>query len=363
MSEIIPKSRSKVFNVVDELISRRQRLFELIVIITIAAILINFISGILASYVYEHIQGTSCFWILITISSLLVFSVIFSAAKIYVGTIKENIHFEIFLPLKNEKTFIIPIGKYYKILHDCHQRVAELTKADNDIKKKIDKEWLQFISQKGYSIDPESIPTLYRLLVDLSEFLVLNTLIAFTEKKASPIALFRTGSLAEPVYSPLIEEYTLDRELVELKENLFYKHLYSTVKTKIKVLKGYQFYRKAFTERKRTGAAFFEFSGKNNKIRFTISPFPFVVSPAARDLQILARYCELPAEKIIGIKIPFMLTLEFKGFGIVTKKTNERIAPWIENLVEYFQENLDWQYCAQQDLERMIVELMSGKTV
>lgn len=82
----------------------------------------------------------------------------------------------------------------------------------------------------------------------------------------------------------------------------------------------------------------------------------------SRDGQLIARYCGALQEDVVAIKIPFMMTVDFRGLRPLRKKFSEKFAPWIEDLVEAIQHNIDWQHCAQHDLERMVVELL-GKEV
>ena len=110
---------------------------------------------------------------------------------------------------------------------------------------------------------------------------------------------------------------------------------------------------------KKADAQYFEFIKiGHGRFRFTFSPFPIIMPVESRDVKVLARYSSLLKEDIIVIKLQFLLTVDFKGILMVRKRFIQNFAIWIEDMVDAINDNLDWQHCAQYDLERMVVELV-----
>jgi len=219
----------------------------------------------------------------------------------------------------------------------------------------IAKEWESFIETKRQAISIEKTPQLLAFLSDLAEFLIFDTLVDFSKASLTPDARFRRFGWFRPNY--VSRTLQLDKELVALKSNLIIGHLSDRVPQSLRFFDGFIFHRQSLQGQKKKDAGYFKFVSKRGMVLFIISPFPVMMPLGSRDVNVIARCCDTPKEELVVVKVPVAMTVNFRIPLVGYKEFIENIASWIEDLVNAVKQNLDWQHCAQYDLERMVVEL------
>jgi hypothetical protein len=357
MSETASGRPERPFEMGDEIIARRQEIARVIVLVFLAAAALNFFTGILASLIWEKYKLAWWIWALpLAILAVCGFFALWS----YAGQISQRVHFEILLPFRRQPEMATAKGNYYKPLQELEQRVREFTEKKTPETAAVAKDWQELIEKNRRTIDIDKSPQLLPFLIDLAEFFIFDTLTHFGDVSLTAGARYTRFGWARPNYDSVVLKQ--DNELAVLRNNLLFRHLPDLVPQGLRFLKGFAFRRQPMQGQTKKGAAYFEFVSQYGSVRFTISPFPIMMPMDSRDRQLIARYSGVLQEDVVAIKIPFMMTVDFRGLRPLRKKFSEKFAPWIEDLVEAIQHNIDWQHCAQHDLERMVVELL-GKEV
>jgi len=357
MSETASGRPERPFEMGDEIIARRQEISQAISFGIIVAGALNFLAGILAALVWEKFGPIWLVWALPSLI-LMIFGLL--AVSSYAGQVSKRVHFEILLPFRHLPEMAIVKGNYYKPLQELEQRVREFSEKKTPETAAVAKDWQELIEQNRRTIEIDKSPELLKFLIDLAEFFIFDTLTHFGDISLTAGARYTRFGWARPNYDSVVLKQR--NELAVLKNNLLFRHLPDLVPQGLRFLRGFTFHRQPMQDQTKKGAAYFEFVSQYGSVRFTISPFPIMMPIDSRDRQLIARYCGALQEDIVAIKIPFMMAVDFRGLRPLRKKFSEKFAPWIEDLVEAIQHNIDWQHCAQHDLERMVVELL-GKEV
>ena len=343
--------------ITSELYNRNEEAKRFIWIVLIAGIALSFIINIFSTFVWESM---GCLWIFIILSiGLIVLGCcIVWAFKSYAGDVQHTIFFELLLPFKGHAEIEALNGRYYKIIASEFRRLTQsLLKGDQQIVAQIKSDWKSVIDRNLKTLEEKDAPHLLTFLHDLTEFFILTTLCKFSQKYMTQSANYQEFGWIRLVYPK--KKYGFSDEMKALKENnLFFKHLKDEVPKSLFFLEDFTFKHQPQTAQKKAGKGYFEFGSKYGNFRFAISPFPLVVPEGWRDSALIARYCGLAEKDIRAIKVPFAVELNFRGVKTVGDNFRKFYAPLLEDLVNYFQHSLDWQYCAQYDLERMVVELL-----
>lgn len=363
MSEITSGRPKRLFEMIDDLITRREEISRMIWLVVIAAAALNVLTGFIGAWAWEKYDNV---WWLWTVPALILMIFVILAVWSYAGRISNQVHFEILFPFRNAAQVETVKGNYYKPLAEFEQRVGEFFMQSSKETTAIAAEWKANIEKGRRTVLHSHSPHLLRFLNDLAEFFVFDTLVHFSKKSLSPGARFMRYGWVRPNYkSPMV--FKRGAELSPLKTNLIFQQLPDLVPQSMKFLKGFKLQRKplekidAGKDQEKKNAGYFEFVSGYGSVRFTISPFPIVMGGDERDAHLISRYCGLSKDNLIVIKIPFMMTVDFRGLRPLRKKFSEKFAPWIEDLVDAVEHNLDWQHCAQHDMERMVKELLKQK--
>jgi hypothetical protein len=360
MSEIASGRPERLFEMADDLIARRQEIARAVWFGVLAAAALNFLAGILATLVWEKSGST---WLVWTLPSVTLLACVFFAVWSYAGRISEQFHFEILFPFRRMPQMEAAKGIFYKPLEEFEQRVREFFEKKSQETTTVANAWKELIETELKTIEVKQHPQLLPLLnflIDLAEFFIFDTLVHFGENSLTPKARFIRLGWTRPNYDSVVLHQ--GKELVDMKSNLIFRHLPDRVPQSLRFLKGFTFHRQPMKDQTKKGAGYFEFISQYGSVRFTISPFPIMLPIDSRDRQLIARYCGAMQEDIVALKIPFKLTVDFRGLRIMRKKFADMFAPCIEDLVDAVNHKIDWQHCAQHDLERMVVELL-GKEV
>ena len=358
MEEISTRRPQRMIGMADELIARRQEIIRVILLVLLAAIATGFFTDILTNWIAGD-PITIVQKVILIFSLVILIITIYFALRNYAGTITQKIHFEFMIPFKRDVAeMVIPSGEFYKPLAELKHRISLFLSSKSPEIADISKKWKETIEQNKKTIeDKNTISKLLKFLVDLGEFFIFDTLALFSNRSLSPKARYMPCGWVRPNYKSIALKQ--DKELMTLKNNLLFRHLPDQVPQSIKFLEGFKFNRKPMEKQVKSDAQYFEFIKRGyGALRFTISPFPIIMPSNSRDVNLMARYCGLLPEDLVIIKIPFLLTVDFRGFLMIRKKFAQLFAPWIEDLVDAINDNLDWQHCAQHDMERMVVELL-----
>jgi len=357
MSEGISERSKRLFQFTDDVDARRKEVSEVLLLVFVAAAAVNFLTGLLTSYVWD--KSCLAWWVWALVSTVLAIYSFFAFWAKYARSIKGQFHLELLLPLRRQPKIEAVKGNYYTPLHQFDLRVREFfaQKAQDKVQKQAEiiKEWESFIETNHRTISMEKTPKLLAFLNDLAEFLIFDTLVDFSKASLTPHARFTRFGWVRPNY--VSRALQLDKELVALKSNLIIGHLSDRVPQSLRFLEGFIFHRQSLQGQKKKDAGNFQFVSKHGSMLFTISSFPVIMPLGSRDVNVIARYCGIPTEELVVIKVPVAMTVDFRVPLIRYKDFIENIATWIEDLVNAVKQNLDWQHCAQHDLERMVVEL------
>ena len=355
MDEKTSAKPERMVTLVSEIFNRREEIFRVIWIVVIAGTTLSFLTNILSNFIWEKTNK-----IIIIVASfifvLILAYCIYYALKSYAGSIHQIVHFEILFPFRRSTEIEALSGSYYRILNEYQQRVRDFFANNAPETNGIAKEWEQFIEKNYKSLLAEKVPLLLQFLNDLAEFFIFDTLASFTKKYMTGQANYQRFGWKRPIYKRKI--FTGDKEISNFKTNLILRHLPDRVPQNLIFLSGFEIRRKEKTGQKKDEFGYFEFTSEYGKIQFSINPFPVIMRQDSRDSQLISRYCHNSEQDTIAIKIPFALEIDFKGLKIVKKEFRDIYAPWLEDLIDYIQHNLDWQHCAQHDLERMVSELL-----
>jgi Ca2+/Na+ antiporter len=363
MDEIASARPERMVTMVNEIVNRREEIRRIILIVILAGIALSFIVNIMSNYIWDE---TNCFIIVIScfLFVMILGYCIYYASKSYAGDIKRMIHFEILFPFRRSEKIEALDGSYYKILTEYQQRVREFFAVEAPEVQKVAEEWKKIVTKNYKTLEVKEVPMLLQFLNDMAEFFIFDTLVNFTNKYLTGQANYQRFGWKRPNYKERdkIKEFKRDEEILIFKTNLIFRYL--PVRKNLKFLDGFEIIRKEKDKatQKKSEFGFFEFASKYGKILFAISPFPIIMGRDSRDTELISRYCHNLKEESIVIKIPFVLEIDLKGPKIIDPEFIDIYAPWLEDLIDYVQHNLDWQHCAQYDLERMAVELL-GKEV
>ena len=361
MNEMASARPERIVTVVSDIINRREEIFRLIWIVVVAGFALGFIVNLISTLLWEY---TNWIWnsFATLLSVVILTGCIYWALKSYAGDIHQTVHFELLFPFRANHEMEALTGKYYKILPEFKRRTDALLKIDDEKILKIREDWQKFVAENQKSILEEHVPYLLLFLHDLAEFFIMDYLQDFTNKNMTGRANYQQFGWMRPSYQH--QKFSLKEGLAPLSNaNMFLKLLEpGDLPKKLLFLKGFSFNWQAQTAQTKAGKGFFEFISKYGKFKFLISPFPILMRRGWRDSSLISHYCHLLEEDTITIKVPFALEIDFRGIKIMRKEFREIYAPFLEDLVDYFQHNMDWQYCAQYDLERMVVE-MAGREV
>ena len=355
MDEKASARPERIVTMVSEIVNCREEIFRVIWVVVVAGAAVSFLTNILSSYIWEKVNK-----ITVIISSI-VFALILGycisyALKSYARNIHQIVHFEIILPFRNSSELEALNGSYYKILTELQHRVNDFFATKVPEVNKISKEWEQFIEINYSSLLIDKVPLLLQFLNDLAEFFVFDTLVNFTDRSMTGQANYQRFGWKRPVYTN--KTFKGNEQILAFKINLIFRHLPDRVPQKLRFLNGINITRGERTGQKKDEFGFFEFTSKYEKIQFSISPFPIIMRQGSRDSQLVSRYCHNLEEDTITIKIPVAFEIDFKGLKIVKKEFRDIYARWLEDLIDYIQHNLNWQHCAQYDMEQMVVELL-----
>lgn len=359
MDEISTRRPQRIFDMVDEIINRRQEIARVIFMVLLLALSMGFITNICTGW----IAGSPLTWaqkiVLILAVSILVASG-YCALRSYAGKINKNIIFEILLPFRQDPELKVPQGLYYKPLKEktLEHRIGQFLKKDRQEKTAILDYWQHIVNKEIKTIEDKDVPSAFLIfIIEFVEFLIFKTLADFADDSLSGKARFMLCGWVRPNYKAT--KMSVEKELKLIKENCIYRELPDQAPKSIKFLKGFRFKRKPMQKQVKNDALYFEFVKRGyGSLRFTVSPFPIIMPVQSRDANIMARYCGALPDDLVVIKVPFKLTVDFRGFFMIRKHFANTFAPWIEDLVDAINDNLDWQHCAQYDLERMVVEML-----
>ncbi|MBD3340192.1 MAG: hypothetical protein GF353_13855 [Candidatus Lokiarchaeota archaeon] len=367
MDEISTKQRERLIGMTDELLIRRKEILRLIILVIIAALAMGFITEIASSW----LDGNTLTQIqkyIFGISAILLIICIIWALRSYAGDIVKKIHFEVIIPFhKNEKPKVFN-NQFYKPLMPLKNSIPafidELFKHENEHNQLILKAWKTLIVGGKREINDKTQEglELLKFLNDLTEFYIFTTLAHFTADSTTQKACYMPMGWTRPNYKT--KTLKTKKGLKSLQSNYIYKNYDKKLPQQIRFLKGFRFRRHELPSivnesQKKTNAQYFEFKKNfHGNLRFSISPYPILMPDESRDVKLLARYNGILPEDQIVIKIPFLLNINFRGILMIRKKFISNFAIWIEDLVDTINDNLDWQHCAQHDLERMVVELL-----
>jgi|GEM_PF-6672652 len=359
MDEISTRRPQRIFDMVEEIIHRRQEIVRIILMVLILALAMGFITNICTSWI-GGAPLSNAPKIALIISGSILFISAYWALRSYAGKINKRMHFEILLPLQRKPGMKVPQGLYYKPLKEktLDYWINQFLKKEREEKKEILEYWQKIAEKEKQTIEDKERPSAFLLfIIELVEFFIFKTLDDLADDSLTPKARFMPSGWVRPNYKAI--SMTINKELKAMMENCIYRELPDQVPKSIKFLEGFNFQRKAMTRQKKDDALYFEFIKRGyGSLKVTISPFPIIMPTNSRDACIMARYCGLLSDDLVVIKIPFMLTVDFGGFLMIRKQFGRTFAPWIEDLVDAINDNLDWQHCAQYDMERMMVELI-----
>ncbi len=359
MDEISTRRPQRIFDMVDEIINRRQEIARVILLVLLLALAMGFITNICTGWISGSPLSCGQRITLIIAAFILLISACF-ALRSYAGKINKRIHFEMLLPLQRKPDMKVPQGLYYKPLKEkiLDYWINQFLKKEREEKKEILEYWQKIAEKEKQTIEDKERPSAFLLfIIELVEFFIFKTLDDLADDSLTPKARFMPCGWVRPNYKAI--SMTINKELKAMMENCIYRELPDQVPKSIKFLEGFNFQRKSMTRQKKDDALGFEFIKRGyGSLRFTISPFPIIMPTNSRDACIMARYCGLLSDDLVVIKIPFMLTVDFGGFLMIRKQFARTFAPWIEDLVDAINDNLDWQHCAQYDMERMVVEML-----
>ncbi len=360
MHEFATRRPNKMLSIAPELMNRRDEIKKVILLTFVLA----FLMGLAINIMTTWIQNCLVAQIVLCVLALSAIAIcLYYVLKKYVGEIENKIFFEMVVPLLRQQDLKVPFKeKCYKPIEEMELRVREIGEKDTREINILKKNWTEFI-KKNRTIDDKDKPSpLLKFLIDLAEYLIFNTLEDFTRKSTTGSARFMVYGWNRPNYTTDILKQS--DELSPIKNNLIFRHLPDSIPQSIKFLKGFVFKRKPMEHQYKDDAPYFEFIKPDaGAIRFTISPFPIIMSDESRDKNLISRYCDTPLEDFVLFKIPFLLSIRFKGFKMINKSFLQEYAPWIEDLVDAINNNLDWQHCAQHDMERMVVEMYRNMKV
>ncbi len=367
MDELSTRRPTRLIGMTDELLIRRQEILRLIFLVVIAALAMGFLTEMVSSCIAGNSLNQAQ-WISIIISFILLIISILWALRSYAGDIVNKIHFEFVIPFRKTPELTVFNNQYYKPLQPLKNSVPsiihELFKEEKQQNKPILQGWANLIAGEKREINDKTPEMLHflKFLIDLTEFHIFDRLAHFTQDSTTQKACFMPMGWTRPNY----ETKTLkkDDELAPLQSNFIFANLPQQVPKQIRFLTGFKFKRFEMPAtpgeaQKKKNAQYFEFKKRwYGSLRFSISPYPIMLPAKSRDVQLLARYHGVFPDDQIVIKIPFLLNIDFKGILMIRKKFIQNFAVWIEDLVDEINDNLDWQHCAQHDLERMVVELL-----
>lgn len=355
MEEISTKQRERLIGMTDELIIRRKEILRLIMLVIVAALAMGFLTDISTNWLSEN-SSTQLQWIIFIASLVLLILCTIWALRSYAGDIVKKIHFEIIILFKNNEKMEVLSNAYYKPLKNLNSILQTFLSKDNAQITSLKKVWKSIIeSAKNINDQNEESLRLLKFFVDLTEYLVFNSLAEFVQKSTTKDACYMPMGWTRPNYKTKTFN---EKKINSFQSNFIISHLQNKPK-QLKFLKGFMFRRKVMKKQKKSDAQYFEFIKiGHGRLRFSFSPFPVIMPFESRDVKLLARYSGLLKEDVIAIKLPFMLSIDFKGILMIRKKFIQNFAIWIEDMVDAINDNLDWQHCAQYDLERMVVELL-----
>jgi len=352
-------SNSSRFEFSPLLLQRRQEIFRLILLVLCAAALMSFGMGIAVSWVAEvYVLNI---WMIVVPTAVLAL-VLIVASRSYAGRVNKEFQIEIMLPFASQVNMTPLGGWYYKPLKQFQMRSRQFLSRENNDAKKVAAQWRSMVKNKTQTLDLQEQPeceSITRFIIDFAEYLVLHTVIRFTQKAFSGGSRYTRFGWTRPTLTK--EEETLtDHNLAAFKGNVIVDVLTDDLSKSFPFLAGFKLHRKPFEKQKKGFGQHFELVSRHGRIKFTLSPFP-ILMPPSRDLEIAARYCQTEPEKMILIKVPVLMKVDIGGFRALGTGFTKLVVPWIEELVERMHHDLDWQYCIQHDLERMVVEMMRGR--
>lgn len=357
MNQIASARPERAIQIASDLLNRREEVKRFIWIVVIAGIALSFIINIFSTFIWENLN---CLWVALITSILIIILgfCIYWAFKSYAGDVYQSIFFELLLPFRAYAELEALNGRYYKIIDSEFRRRTEfLLKCDKQIVTHIKEDWETVINRNLKTLEEKDVPHLLTFLHDLTEFFILTTLNNFSKKYMTLSANYQEFGWIRPVYKK--KKYSFAKEMKAVKQsNLLFQLIKKDVPKNLFFLDDFTFKHQPQSAQKKDGKSYFEFTSKYGNFRFTISPFPIIVPEGWRDSVLISRYCNTKEKDIRAIKIPFALEFNFRGVKIVSKEFRQIYAPLLEDLVNYFQHSLDWQYCAQHDMERMVVELL-----
>jgi len=135
MSEGTSEKSGQLFQFVDNVYARRKEVSEILLLVFVAAAAVNFLTGLLTSYVWE--KSCLAWWVWAIFSMVLAVCSFFAFWGKYARSFKEQFNLEILMPFRRQLKIEAVKGDYYKLLHQFELRVREFfaQKAQDKVQK------------------------------------------------------------------------------------------------------------------------------------------------------------------------------------------------------------------------------------